>query len=77
VARGSNASLRVKAERLDAIIEDVLELMTEIGRVDSASPGRTAAARARRRRRRALLARRAYDGSWTCALSRSRSPPHG
>ncbi len=59
---GSNASLRVKADRLDAIIEDVLEFMTEIGRVDSGlskesagSPLRTATDAAR------LLARRAYD----------------
>jgi two-component system chemotaxis sensor kinase CheA len=58
----SNASLRVKAVRLDSIIEDVLELMAEIGRVDSGlagvnagSPLRTANNSAR------LLARRAYD----------------
>lgn len=60
---GSNASLRVKAHRLDAIIEDVLELMATIGRIDSGlshhapgSPLSTATESAR------LLARRAYEG---------------
>jgi two-component system chemotaxis sensor kinase CheA len=61
--QGSSASLRVKAERLDALIEDVLELMTSIGRVDSRlaaeAPGSslTKATDAAR-----LLARRTYDG---------------
>ena len=59
----SNASLRVKADRLDAIIEDVLELMTAIGRVDSGlsveSPGSPLANATDSAR---LLARRAYDG---------------
>jgi two-component system chemotaxis sensor kinase CheA len=55
--------LRVRADRLDAIIEDVLDLMTSIGRIDSrleadrnGSPLATEAEAARR------LARRAYDG---------------
>jgi two-component system chemotaxis sensor kinase CheA len=60
---GSNASLRVKADRLDALLEDVLELMTSIGRIDSGlsaealgSPLHQAMDTAR------LLARRTYDG---------------
>jgi len=59
---GSNASLRVKADRLDAIIEDVLELMTEIGRVDSGLSKESAASPLARATDAArLLARRAYD----------------
>jgi len=61
--QGSNASLRVKAERLDALIEDVLELMTSIGRVNSGlsaeAPGSPLAMATDAAR---LLARRAYDG---------------
>lgn len=57
------ASLRVRADRLDSLIEDVLELMSSLGRIDSglaahgsgSAPAREAGA-ARR------LARRAYDG---------------
>jgi two-component system chemotaxis sensor kinase CheA len=60
---GSSASLRVKAERLDALIEDVLELMTSIGRVDSSlaeqAPGSPLAKATDAAR---LLARRPYDG---------------
>jgi two-component system chemotaxis sensor kinase CheA len=61
--QGASASLRVKAERLDTLIEDVLELMTSIGRVDSGlaaeapgSPLKRASDATR------LLARRTYDG---------------
>ena len=61
--QGAKASLRVRADRLDAIIEDVLELMTSIGRVDSGlaavAPGSPLARETEAAR---LLARRAYDG---------------
>jgi two-component system chemotaxis sensor kinase CheA len=60
---GSGASLRVKAERLDALIEDVLELMTTLGRIESGleaeAPG-SALAKAGDAAR--LLARHAYEG---------------
>ena len=60
---GSNASLRVKADRLDAIIEDVLELMTAIGRIESGlaakAPGSPLLDSTNSAR---LLARHAYDG---------------
>jgi len=56
-------SLRVRADRVDALIEDVLELMSTIGRVDAgllaASPGSPSACEIDGARR---LARRAYDG---------------
>jgi two-component system chemotaxis sensor kinase CheA len=59
----SKASLRVRADRLDALIEDVLELMSSLGRVDSglaaSLPGSPVARDAESAR---LLARRAYDG---------------
>jgi two-component system chemotaxis sensor kinase CheA len=61
--QGGKASLRVRADRLDAIIEDVLELMTSIGRVDAGLalelPGSPTSREAEASR---LLARRAYDG---------------
>jgi two-component system chemotaxis sensor kinase CheA len=60
---GGKASLRVRADRLDAIIEDVLELMTSIGRVDAGlaaiGAGTPLSGEAEAARR---LARRAYDG---------------
>jgi len=60
---GSKASLRVRADRVDALIEDTLELMASLGRVDSklhaAIPGSPIAREAENAR---LLARRAYDG---------------
>ncbi len=62
VPNGTNASLRVKADRLDAIIEDVLELMTEIGRVDSGLSKQSAGSPLAKATDAArLLARRAYD----------------
>jgi two-component system chemotaxis sensor kinase CheA len=61
--QGSKASLRVRADRLDTLIEDVLDLMTSLGRIGSGlaaerkgSPVAREAEAARR------LARRAYDG---------------
>jgi two-component system chemotaxis sensor kinase CheA len=61
--QGSKASLRVRADRLDTLIEDILELMSSIGRVDS---GLAAEAKgsplAREAEAARLLARRAYDG---------------
>lgn len=59
----SKATLRVRADRLDSLLEDVLELMTTIGRLDagvtSTSPGSPLAIQAEAARR---LARRVYDG---------------
>ena len=61
--QGSKASLRVRADRLDALIEDALDLMTSIGRIDSGlstvGDGSPLAREAEAARR---LARRAYDG---------------
>jgi len=63
VPAGAKASLRVRAERVDALIEDTLELMTSLGRVDAklcaAIPGSPIAREAETAR---LLARRTYDG---------------
>ena len=60
---GSNASLRVRADRLDALIEDVLDLLTSIGRVDAglAVTGKSSPI-AREAESAGRLARRAYDG---------------
>jgi two-component system chemotaxis sensor kinase CheA len=59
----ARASLRVRADRLDALIDDVLELMSAVGRIDSgvasALPGSRVARDAEGAR---LLARRAYEG---------------
>ena len=61
--QGSQATMRVRADRLDALLEDVLDLLTSIGRVDAgvaASGNGSALAREAEAARR--LARRAYDG---------------
>ncbi len=61
--QGIRASLRIRADRLDAIIEDVLEMMSSIGRLDAGlsdlMPGSPLAKEAQSAR---LIARRAYDG---------------
>jgi two-component system chemotaxis sensor kinase CheA len=54
-------SLRVRADRLDGVIEDVLELMSSLGRIDArlgSTPGSPAARDGEMARR---LARRTYD----------------
>jgi two-component system chemotaxis sensor kinase CheA len=63
VPAAGKASLRVRADRLDSIIEDVLELMTSIGRLDVglASDG-SGSLLSREAEAARLLARRAYDG---------------
>ena len=58
---GPVASLRVRADRIDGLIDDVLELMSSLGRLDAglaAAPGTQAARDGESARR---LARRAYD----------------
>jgi two-component system chemotaxis sensor kinase CheA len=60
-ASGPVASLRVRADRIDGLIDDVLELMSSLGRLESglaSAPGTQAARDAESVRR---LARRAYD----------------
>jgi len=60
---GGKASLRVRADRLDALIEDVLELMSSLGRLDSGLATHLAGSPLARDAEAArLLARRAYDG---------------
>jgi len=59
--RGPVPSLRVPAGRVDALIEDVLELMSSLGRIETglaATPGSPSAREGESARR---LARRAYD----------------
>lgn len=63
VPAGGKASLRVRADRLDAIIEDTLELMTSIGRLGAGLPaGASGSPLYREAEAARLLARRAYDG---------------
>lgn len=58
----SKSTLRVRADRLDALLEDVLELMSSIGRVQSHVGTRSAGSPLAREGEAArLLARRAYD----------------
>ena len=61
--QGSKATLRVKADRLDELIEEVLDLMTSIGRIDSGlAADRQGSPLAREAEAARRLARRAYDG---------------
>jgi len=61
--QGSKASLRIRADRLDALIEDVLDLMTSIGRIDAGLTGdHDGSPLAREAEAARRLARRAYDG---------------
>jgi two-component system, chemotaxis family, sensor kinase CheA len=61
--QGSKATLRVRADRLDALIEDVLDLMTSIGRIDSGlAADRHGSPLAREAETARRLARSAYDG---------------
>jgi two-component system chemotaxis sensor kinase CheA len=61
--QASKATLRVRADRLDVLIEDVLDLMTSIGRIDSGlSADREGSPLAREAEAARRLARRAYDG---------------
>ena len=63
VPAGAKASLRVRADRLDAIIEDALELMTSIGRLGTGlAADASSSPLAREAEAARLLARRAYDG---------------
>jgi two-component system chemotaxis sensor kinase CheA len=56
-------SLRVRADRLDALIDDILELMSAVGRIGSAVPPASSRAPIAEDAQAALLlARRAYDG---------------
>jgi two-component system chemotaxis sensor kinase CheA len=60
---GAKASLRVRADRLEALIEDVLEMMTAIGRIDAGLSTQAPNPRLTREAEVArLLARRVYDG---------------
>jgi two-component system, chemotaxis family, sensor kinase CheA len=55
-AESSRLSLRVRADRLDALLEDALELMTSLGRIGAGTAARGALEGA------AQTARRLYDG---------------
>jgi two-component system chemotaxis sensor kinase CheA len=59
--QGPTASLRVRADRLDALLDDVLELMSSVGRVE-AGLSASGSALARDAQAARLLARHAYDG---------------
>jgi two-component system chemotaxis sensor kinase CheA len=60
--QGSKATLRVRADRLDLLIEDVLDLMTSIGRIDSGLAKDDGSPLAREAEAARRIARRAYDG---------------
>ena len=63
VPEAPKASLRVRADRLDALIDDVLELMSAVGRIGSSLPPASSGAPIAEDAQAArLLARRAYDG---------------
>lgn len=62
-AKNAPASLRVSADRLDALIDDVLELMSSVGRLDAGLGANGAGpALANDLHAARLLSRRAYDG---------------
>ncbi len=58
----ARASLRIRADRLDGVIDDVLDLMSSVGRIDSRAEGRSTVALTTETQAARLLVRRAYEG---------------